>query len=144
MKSGWLVGWVNSHPPLPQMRKKSHRDGPRKKTISGFAGVGLPGMYRSSGESMSVGRLLIPTRRGVGGFLPITIGKNAPDERSVAHHLPFTTLFYGGGYPPEKHGIPFWEVLFYGGYPPWTWGCSKGLSGNRFLTTKNNKQIEKN
>ena len=69
----WSVGRLAEQPPTPlsaapPVGEKSQRDCPRKKTTFGFARVGWPVMYQWSGESMSVGRLLIPTRRGVGGL----------------------------------------------------------------------------
>ena len=68
---GWLVGWLGEHPPTPS-GKKSHRDGPRKEDnlwfcmgwIAGHVSIGDKG----DGLDVSVGWLLIPTRRGVGGF----------------------------------------------------------------------------
>ena len=69
MDRGWIEDGPRMEQPPTPLGKKSHRDGPRKKTTSVFSpGVGLPGMYRSSCESICVGRLLIPTRRGVGGL----------------------------------------------------------------------------
>ena len=68
-QSALVVPIPPSHSAPFLVGKKSRRHCPRKKTTSGFARVGWPVICRSSGESMSVGRLLIPTRRGVGGFL---------------------------------------------------------------------------
>ena len=51
------------------MRKKSHRDGPRKEDYPWFRVGWTAECVSSTGEAMSVSWFLISTRRGVGGFL---------------------------------------------------------------------------
>ena len=71
LSSCWPVGWLGEQPPTsPPSPREKYRAAmtPEKKTTFGVTWVGLPDMYGSRGESMSLRRLLIPTRRGVGGF----------------------------------------------------------------------------
>ena len=78
-----MKAWRTATHPPPPPGKKSHRDCPREEDYRWIERVGLLARHMSTGDltgsedgqrlhvtvSMSnVGWLLIPTRRGVGGF----------------------------------------------------------------------------
>ena len=71
MDRGWIGDVTATHSP----------SSPEKKTTFGFARVGWPAMSRSAGVSLSVGWLLLPTCRGVGGLLLLQDKTPVPFDR---------------------------------------------------------------
>ena len=79
---GGLAGWTAAHPPPPRTlphRKETAQGWPQKRRqalvlhgLDGWAYIGsqLESRWTFTSDCLdaSVGRLLIPTRRGVGGF----------------------------------------------------------------------------